>query len=126
MDVFSRTFTGNHMTILSRCVEPTDEPVLVGRWACGFLLLTRRRLVVTRQSKLLHRMRLHLNADVRHLSNVNLTVEDSGRTLVVNLTAVDGVRERFGLRMAEDRVRRAEELFRTVLGERTEAFVVVA
>ncbi len=119
MDVFSRTFTGNHMTVLSRCVEPTDEPVLVGRWAHGFLLLTRRRLVVTRYSKLLHRMRLHLNANVRHLSNVNLTVEDGGRMLVINLTAVDGVRERFGLRMdGEDRVRRAEELFRTVLGDR--------
>lgn len=127
MDVLTRTFTESHMTVLSRCVEPTDEPVLVGRWSRGFLLLTRRRLVVTRHSKLLHRMRLHLNANVRHLSNVNLTVEESGRTLVVNLTAVDGVRERFGLRMEDaDQVRKAEELFRTVLSERTDAFAAVA
>jgi hypothetical protein len=123
MDVLNRTFNENHMTVLSRCVDPHDEPVLVGRWAEGYLLLTHRRLVVTRQSRLLHRMRLHLNADVRHLSNVHLTVEDRGRTLAVNLTAMDGVRERFCLKLPADRVRRAEELFRTVLTDRTEAAV---
>ncbi|MEV6845359.1 hypothetical protein [Actinoplanes sp. NPDC051411] len=127
MDVLPRTFTGTHMNLLSRCIEPTDKPVLVGRWAQGFLLLTRRRLVITRRSNLLHRMRLHLNTNVRHLRDVNVTVEDRGRALVVNLTAVDGIRERFQLRMNdEERARRAEELFRSVLDEQTKSFAIVA
>ena len=63
------------MPIFRRCVEPDDATVLVSRcfrpeapMAGEFmLLLTYRRLVVTQETKVFHRLRLHLNV-VRILS----------------------------------------------------------
>src|SRR3954470_4433222 len=99
MDVFSRTFlpaaaeagvaiptVSRHMPIFRRCVEPDDATVLVSRcvrpdepMAGDFmLLLTSRRLVVTQESKVFHRLRLHLNANLRHLTNVSWS-PDLGR-----------------------------------------------
>src|SRR4051794_39415850 len=87
MDVFYRTFlpaaaeagvplpaVSRHLPIVRRCVDADDTTVLVNRCAGDVLLvLTRRRLVVTRESRFLRRLRLHLNADLRHLSNVTWT-----------------------------------------------------
>ena len=93
MDVFSRTFlpaaaeagvaiatVSRHMPILRRCVEPDDSTVLVTRCSNPdrpmsgefLLLLTYRRLVITHETRVLHRLRLHLNANLRHLSDVSL------------------------------------------------------
>src|SRR3954468_20700917 len=91
MDVFSRTFlpaaaeagiaiatVSRHMPIFRRCVDPDDETVLVGRCERAdrplrgefLLLLTRRRLVITHEARLTHRTNLHLNTDLRRVSNV--------------------------------------------------------
>ena len=122
MDVFSRTFlpaaaeagvaiptVSRHMPILRRCVEPDDTAVLVSRClrpdaplAGEFmLLLTRRRIVVTQETKVLHRMRLHLNANLRQLSNVTWSNDFAHSAIEVAATAMDGVRERFRLRLAD-------------------------
>lgn len=119
MDVFSRSFLpaaaearvptlslNRHMSILRRCVESGDAPVLVTRCirperpAQGeyLLLLTYRRLVVTQQSRLLHRLRLHLNHDLRHLSNVTWNPDLGLPGVELAATAIDGIRERFLIR----------------------------
>ena len=136
MDVFSRTFlpaaaeagvalatVSRHMPIFRRCVETDDTTVLVGRcvrpdapMAGEYLLvLTYRRLVVTQETRVLHRLRLHLNAHLRHLSNVTWNPDPGRSALEVAATAVDGVRERFRLRLAEpDAVWRSDALLRHV------------
>jgi hypothetical protein len=120
MDVFSRTFlpaaaeagvaiptVSRHMPIFRRCVEPDDATVLVRRcirpdapMAGDFLmLLTHRRLVVTRETRLLHRLGLHLNTNLRHLSNVTWSSDLRDSAVEISATAVDGVRERFRTRL---------------------------
>jgi hypothetical protein len=140
MDVFSRTFlpaaaeagvaiptVSRHMPILRRCVESDDATVLVTRCISPdrplagdfLLLLTYRRLVVTQETRVLHRLRLHLNANLRHLSNV--TWNPDLRTSVVDLaaTAVDGVRERFRMRLAEpEQVWQVDALLKHLFRER--------
>jgi hypothetical protein len=122
MDVFSRTFlpaaaeagvgipaVSRHMPIFRRCVEPDDTTVLVSRcsrpdapMAGEFMLvLTYRRLVVTQETKVFHRLRLHLNANLRHLSNVTWNPDLARSAVELAATAVDGVRERFRIRLAE-------------------------
>jgi hypothetical protein len=120
MDVFSRTFlpaaaeagvalptVSRHMPIIRRCIESDDTTVLVARClrpeaplAGEFLLLlTLRRMVVTQETRVLHRLRLHLNANLRHLTNVTWNADLSRSALDVAATAVDGVRERFRMRL---------------------------
>lgn len=120
MDVFSRTFlpaaaeagvtlptVSRHMPIFRRCVEPDETTVLVGRCQRPeaplsgefMLVLTHRRLVVTQETKVLHRLRLHLNANLRHLSNVSWSPTASRSSVEIAATAVDGVRERFRVRL---------------------------
>jgi hypothetical protein len=125
MDVFSRTFlpaaaeagvaiptVSRHIPIFRRCVEADDTTVLVSRCAGDFLLvLTTRRLVVTRESRFLHRLHLHLNADLRHLSNVTWSPDERRGTVELAADAVDGVRERFLLRVPRpEQVWRLDEL----------------
>lgn len=122
MDVFSRTFlpaaaeagvtiptVSRHMPIFRRCVEHDDTTVLVSRCyrpeaplAGDFMmLLTYRRMVVIQETKVFHRLRLHLNANIRHLSNVSWNPDLTRSAVEVAATAVDGVRERFRLRLAD-------------------------
>jgi hypothetical protein len=122
MDVFSRTFlpaaaeagvpiptVSRHMPIFRRCVEPDDTTVLVSRclrpdapMAGEFILvLTRRRLVVTHETKVFHRLKLHLNANLRHLSSVSWRSDFDRFTVDISATAVDGVREQFRARLGE-------------------------
>lgn len=122
MDVFSRTFlpaaaeagvpiptVSRHMPIFRRCVDPDDTTVLVSRCArpdapmAGefLLLLTYRRFVVTQETRILHRLKLHLNANLRHLTNVTWSPDTDRPAVEVAATAVDGVRERFRLRLGE-------------------------
>ncbi|MEU8259806.1 hypothetical protein AB0C02_04170 [Micromonospora sp. NPDC048999] len=118
MDVFSRTFlpaaaeTGlatqtvsRHMPIFRRCVGSGDAPILVTRCSRPdqiggdyLLLLTHRRLVITRQSRVLHRLRLHLNAELRELCNVTWSLDPRSQSVELAATAIDGVRERFLIR----------------------------
>ena len=121
MDVFSRTFlpaaaeagvtlptVSRHMPILRRCVEPDDKAVLVTRCvspdhplAGDFLmLLTYRRLVITNETRVLRRLRLHLNANLRHLSGVTWRADLRAGAVELAATAVDGVRERFRIRLS--------------------------
>jgi hypothetical protein len=136
MDVFSRTFlpaaaeagvpiptVSRHMPVFRRCVESDDTTVLVSRCyrpdapMSGefMLLLTYRRLVVTHETKVLHRLRLHLNANLRHLSNVTWSPDLGRSAMEVAATAVDGVRERFRLRLGEpEAVWRSDSLLQHV------------
>jgi hypothetical protein len=121
MDVFTRTFlpaaaeagvaipaVSRQMPIFRRCVEPDDTTVLVSRCSRPdaplsgefTMVLTRRRLVVIQETRVFHRLRLHLNAHLRHLSNVSWNADVARSALEITATAVDGVRERFQLRPA--------------------------
>lgn len=132
MDVFSRTFlpatseaglpiplVSRHMPVLRRCVSPDENTLLVARavrpglpMAGGFLLLlTNRRLVASRESRLLRRVQLHLAAELRDLSQVVWSADPrSGVELAA--TARDGVRERFWIPARDPRrVRHLDALF---------------
>jgi hypothetical protein len=140
MDVFSRTFlpaaaeagvpiatVSRHLPVVRRCVEPDDSAVLVTRclrtdqpMAGEFLMvLTHRRLVVTQETRVLHRLRLHLNANLRHLSDVTWNPDSRQSVVEMAATAVDGVRERFRMRLGEpEQVWRFDELFTQVFRDR--------
>ena len=140
MDVFTRTFlpaaaeagvaipsVSRHMPILRRCVDPDDATVLVTRCAGTdrplggdyLLLLTYRRLVVIQETRVLHRLRLHLNANLRHLSDVTWNPDPRSSVMDVAATAVDGVRERFRMRLTDpDQVWHVDALLRHVFRER--------
>ncbi|WP_305787329.1 hypothetical protein [Symbioplanes lichenis] len=146
MDVFSRTFlpaaaeagvaiptVSRHLPVFRRCVEPDDTTVLVTRCAnpdrpfAGdfILLLTPRRLVVTHETRMLRRLRLHLNAHLRHLSDVTWSPDSRQTALEVAATAIDGVRERFRVRVPEpDRVWHFDALFKQVFHERPKALTI--
>jgi hypothetical protein len=124
MDVFSRTFlpaTGEagismatisrHLPIFRRCVASDDPTVLVARGLRPdrplgrefLLLLTYNRLVITQESRVLHRMRLHLNTELRHLTNVTWHPDPRLPAIEFAATAVDGVRERFWIHASHPR-----------------------
>jgi hypothetical protein len=65
------------------------------------MLLTYRRLVITNETRVLHRLRLHLNANLRHLSNVTWNADLRTTAVELTATAVDGVRERLRIRLTE-------------------------
>jgi len=149
MDVFSRTFlpaaaeagvaiptVSRHLPIFRRCIEPDDCTVLVTRCvnpdrplAGDFLLLlTYRRLVVTQETRVLHRLRLHLNANLRHLSDVTWNPDLRMSAMDLAATAVDGVRERLRMRLVEPKqVWRVDALLKQVFRDRRPtAFLAVA
>jgi hypothetical protein len=148
MDVFSRTFlpaaaeagiaiptVSRHMPIFRRCVDPDDTTVLVTRCASPghplagdfVLLLTYRRLVVTRETKVLHRLQLHLNTNLRHLSNVTWNTDVREPAVEVAATAVDGVRERFRMRLGEpEQVWHFDALLKHVFRERKRSVQLAA
>ncbi|HEX5540007.1 MAG TPA: hypothetical protein VFX60_00325 [Micromonospora sp.] len=120
MDVFSRTFlpaaaqagvaiptVSRHIPVFRRCVTPDDTTVLVtrcfrptrGLQAEFLLLLTDRRMVVTQESRLTHRLRLHLNAELRHLTNITWNADPRTAGVEFAATAIDGIRERFWIRV---------------------------
>jgi hypothetical protein len=94
------------LPILNSCLPKDAEPVLVARAsrpgdrASYLVLLTTRRLVVTRETRVLRRQHLHLNADPRHLIDVIWTPEPHQGAIALSATAVDGVREHFWIRTA--------------------------
>ncbi|MET0495269.1 MAG: hypothetical protein ABW000_19280 [Actinoplanes sp.] len=148
MDVFTRTFrpaaaeagvdmpdVSRHMAIFRTCIDPDDATVLVTRCvrpdapAAGefLLLLTYHRLVVTKETRVLHRMRVHLNADLRHLSNVSWSPDPRDSAVEVAATAVDGVRERFKMRFTQpDRLWRFDALLKQVFVDRKRSISLVS
>jgi hypothetical protein len=122
-DAFSRTYlpaaaeaqiptaTANrHATVLRRCAGTRDTVTVVApcfrsnRQASRFgpsnvLMVTARRLVITTQSPILRRLRLHLNAELSQLADVTWTAEPDGAVMQLALTAMDGAREHFWIRM---------------------------
>ena len=75
------------------------------------LLLTRDRLVVTRRTRLLRRVRLHLNAGLPELTNVSWKSDPHLAAIELVATASDGLRERFWIKLEDaDRVRQMEAL----------------
>jgi hypothetical protein len=122
MDLFFRTFLpaaaeaglatpimSRHLPVFRRCVAPDDATVLVNRCTRPdapvpgdyLLLLTNHRLVVTRQSGLLHRLSLHLNTELRHLNNVTWSPDLRLSAVELAATAVDGIRERYLIRTGQ-------------------------
>jgi|SRR6185437_14867898 hypothetical protein len=122
-DAFSRTYlpaaaeaqiptgTANrHAEVLRRCAGTRDSVTVVapcsranrrlGRFrTSSVLMVTTRRLVITTQSPILHRLNLHLNAELSQLADVTWTADPDGTVMHLALTAMDGVREHFWLRM---------------------------
>jgi hypothetical protein len=148
MDVFSRTFlpaaaeagvpiatVSRHMPVFRRCVDPDDPAVLVTRCLRPdqplggefMMLLTYRRLVVTQETRVLHRLRLHLNANLRHLSDVSWSPDVRQSAVEVAATAVDGVRERFRMRLGEpERVWHFDEQLKHVFRDRRRSVSLAA
>jgi hypothetical protein len=124
MDVFSRTFlpatseaglpipvVSRHMPVLRHCVSPDEQTILVARCerpghptpGAFLLLLTNRTLVVTRESRLLHRVRLYLCAELRTLDHVTWSADTRLRAVELAATTADGFRERFWIRIRDIR-----------------------
>src|SRR5262249_21292669 len=80
----------------------------------SLLMVTTRRLVITTQSPILHRLHLHLNAELSQLADVTWTTDPDATVMHLALTAMDGAREHFWLRMGsrEQRQRLNEALTR--------------
>lgn len=115
-----------HISIVRPCLGPRDEPLAVAscahaqrlsnRRVRGLLLLTRFRLVVTSETGLLRRLRLHLNLDLSRLADVAWTPEPATGGISLSATAVDGIREHVWIRQGTaERVHRLDHLL-------TEAF----
>ena len=124
LDPFSRTFlpsaaeaqiplatVNRHANVLRRCAGTRDSVTVVapcfrsnqplGRGRPNnLLMLTQHRLVVTTESPILRRLRLYLNAGLHQLADVTWTAEPERNAVQLALTAVDGVREHFWIRMA--------------------------
>src|SRR2546430_16103871 len=93
LPVFRRCLGADPVLLVVRCTRP-DRPY--GEYV---LALTRRRLVVVHESRVVHRVRLHLDAPLSELSDV-AWVPDHGRaTVELRATAIDGIRERFAIRL---------------------------
>jgi hypothetical protein len=91
------------------------------------MLLTYRRLVVTQETKVFHRLSLHLNANIRHLSDVTWNPDLRQSAVEVAATAVDGVRERFRMRLGEpEQVWHFDELLQHVFRDRRRSSVSLA
>jgi hypothetical protein len=107
---------------VTRCTRP-DQP-MAGEF---MMLLTYRRLVVTQETRVLHRLRLHLNANLRHLSDVTWNPDLRQSVVEMAATAVDGVRERFRMRLGEpERVWQFDEMLQHVFRERRRAVSLAA
>jgi hypothetical protein len=148
MDVFSRTFLpaaaeagvamptiSRHMSVFRRCVAADDATALVARCLRPespmkgeyMLLLTYKRLVVTHESRVLHRLRLHLNTEIGHLGNVTWNPDPRLSAVELAATAVDGVRERFWIRVGQPKqVWHLDALLSHVFKPRQRPLVAVA
>lgn len=81
---------GQTVLLVTRCSR-LDRPLSGDH----LMLLTRDRLVVTTETRMLHRPRLHLDAAINELRNVVWTADARLTSVELTVTAPDGVRERF-------------------------------
>src|SRR5689334_5037790 len=116
MDLFARTFLpaaadaglpvpaiSRHMMIFRRCVGAASPVLTVARCVRAdrplagphLLVLSPLRLVVTHESRVVHRIRLHLDAALTELSAISWTFDARRGALEFVATAFDGTRERF-------------------------------
>jgi hypothetical protein len=116
MELFARTFLpaaadaglpmptiSRHIVIFRRCVGPANPVLAVVRCIRAerplagphVLVLTPQRLVVTHESRVVHRIRLHMDAALADLSAISWTADSRRGVLDFVATSVDGVRERF-------------------------------
>jgi hypothetical protein len=116
MDRFDRTFlaaavqaalpsaaVARHLPVLRRWIDPDQTVLLLVRCALldrphrsdHLMMLTRERLVVTSESRLLHRARPHLDTAVADMTHARWEPDPAGTSIEFTATASDGVRERF-------------------------------
>lgn len=118
MDLFARTFLpaatdagldmpaiGRHLPLFRRCMG-ADAVLMVARCTRPdrpmgeyVLALTRNRLVAAHESRVVRRVRLHLDAPLHELSDIAWGLDPVGTTLELAATAIDGIRERFAIRL---------------------------
>jgi len=117
-DAFSRTFLplaeqagitaallGRHFPLVRAQVDESDPALLVAqcsrpdRPAVGshLLVITRRRLVVTAETRLFRRPRVHLASPVEDLESVTWSADPVGAALDLALSTPEG-RQRFWIR----------------------------
>ena len=120
-----------HLPVLRPCLGPQDMALVLAacarserpkgrRGLSSLLLLTRHRLVVTSESRLLRRLRLHLNMDLSQLAEVAWTPEPNHGGVQFAATIVDGVREHLWIRIgAPDLVWRVDALLRDAFTPRS-------
>jgi len=82
--------SGQAVLLVARCSRP-DQP----NAADHVLVVSRDRLVVTSESRSLHRVKPHLNAATAALLNVRWQVDPALTSIEFAATVIDGVRERF-------------------------------
>jgi hypothetical protein len=76
---------------------------------------------------MLRRLRLHLNAELRHLNNVTWSLDTRHGAIELAATAVDGVRERFWIRLGgTDRVWHVDALLSHVFKPRATSTAIAA
>lgn len=111
MDLFSRsmlassaeaglttTALSRHVPLLRRNISPGDQVSLLSRCVGSdglgsgdhILMLTGERMVVTRQSRLLGRVRLCLDAPVAAIENLRWSADPAGPGVELNFTVLEG------------------------------------
>lgn len=111
MDLFSRTMLAcsaeagltstaltRHVPLLRRNIAPGDQVSLLSRCVGSdglgsgdhVLMLTGERMVVTRQSRLLGRVRLCLDAPVAAIENLRWSADPAGPGVELNFTVLEG------------------------------------
>ena len=94
LPIFRRCLGGDSILLVSRCTRP-DKP-LAGEYV---LALSRNRLVVSHETRLVHKLRLHLDAPIHELSDVRWTPDPVRGCVEFSATAIDGIRERFTVKV---------------------------
>src|SRR5437016_336340 len=119
MDLFARTFLpaaadagldmptiSRHLPVFRRCLS-ADPVLLVARCTRAdrplagehLLVLTRNRLVGTHESRLVHKLRLYLDAPIHELAHVRWAPAPPLTSVQLAATAIDGIRERFTIKV---------------------------
>jgi hypothetical protein len=120
MDLFARTFlpaatdaglplptVTRHLPLVRRCLGPGQAVLLAVRCVRSerplagehLLVLTRHRMVVTREARFTRRSRLHLDAPLHELYRVTWKPDSHLDAVELAATAVDGIRERFWIKV---------------------------
>jgi hypothetical protein len=119
MDLFARTFLpaatdagldmptiSRHLRVFQRCLG-ADSVLLVSRCTRAdrplagehILVLSRHRLVVTHESRVVRKLRLHLDAPIHELAEVTWTPSPLLTSVELAATAIDRVHERFTIKV---------------------------